>query len=121
MAGLSRVDTVLAEIDPKQSYDVGHIAAAVFDQHGNVTLVIYLLGFSAPLLGEDITRMGQQLARVGTSTTRASAGVVPARRHVPQLMFRAERRRSRPNKHRVRVLPRNEATEIHRRRLRALG
>jgi DNA-binding IclR family transcriptional regulator len=77
VAGLSRVDTVLAEIDPKQSYDVGHIAAAVFDQHGTVTLVIYLLGFSAPLLGEDITRMGQQLARVGTSTTRASAGVVP--------------------------------------------
>jgi DNA-binding IclR family transcriptional regulator len=77
VAGLSRVDTVLADIEPKQSYDVGHIAAAVFDQHGSVTLVIYLLGFSSPLTGEDLTRIGQQLARVGTSITRASAGVVP--------------------------------------------
>ena len=76
-AAFEGMKAVLADIAEKQHYDVAHIAGAVFDQHGSVTLVIYLLGFGSPLSGEDITRIGQQLARVGTSITRASAGVVP--------------------------------------------
>lgn len=77
VTGLSRVDTVLADIDPAASYDVAHIAGAVFDQHGAVTLALYLLGFSAPLSGVEVASIGQQLARVGMSVTRASAGAVP--------------------------------------------
>jgi DNA-binding IclR family transcriptional regulator len=74
---LSRVDTVVASVEPRRTYRVAHLAAPVFDQHGAVTLVLYLLGFSETLGGAEVERLGHQLLRVGVSVTRAAGGALP--------------------------------------------
>jgi DNA-binding IclR family transcriptional regulator len=77
VAGLSRIDTVLAAIEPRRNYPVAHVATPVFDQHGAVTAALYLLGFSAPVSGAELERVGHQLLRVGVSVTRAGGGTIP--------------------------------------------
>jgi DNA-binding IclR family transcriptional regulator len=77
VTGLSRVDTVLATIEPRRTYRVAHIATPVFDQHGVATAALYLLGFSAQVSGADLERLGHQLLRVGVSVTRAGGGTFP--------------------------------------------
>jgi DNA-binding IclR family transcriptional regulator len=77
VAGLARIDTVLAEVEGRRSYKVAHVAAPVFDQHGAVTAALYLLGFGAPVTGAEIDRVGHQLRRVGVSVTRAGGGTLP--------------------------------------------
>jgi DNA-binding IclR family transcriptional regulator len=77
VTGLTRLDTVLASIEPRRSYRVAHLAAPVFDQHGSVAAALYLLGFSAPVSGAEVERVGHQLLRVGVSVTRGGNGTIP--------------------------------------------
>jgi DNA-binding IclR family transcriptional regulator len=77
VSGLTRIDTVLATIEPRRSYRVAHLAAPVFDQHGAVAASLYLLGFSATLSGAEVERLGHQLLRVGVSVTRGGGGSIP--------------------------------------------
>lgn len=77
VTGLGRVDTVLSDIEPRRTYRVAHVASGVFDQHGNVSLALYLLGFSTPMTGAEVAEVGHQLTRVGVSATRASGGEPP--------------------------------------------
>jgi DNA-binding IclR family transcriptional regulator len=77
VAGLARAETVLAKLDARRKYRVAHLASPVFDAHANVSVVVYVLGFTEALRGSEIAALGRDLQGVTQSVTRAVKGVWP--------------------------------------------
>lgn len=77
ISALSRSETVLGSIDRRRSYAVAHVAAPIFDEHGAVSVAVYLMGFRAPVHGSELERIGSGLAASATTVSRATGGRPP--------------------------------------------
>ena len=67
----------LLDLDPAAEYSVGYLAASVFDERGQVALVINLDAFRSPLSAPEITNVGRRLLDTAMVITRATHGRVP--------------------------------------------
>jgi DNA-binding IclR family transcriptional regulator len=76
---LTSADTVLTSIEPGTAHRVAHVAAPVFDQHHDVQLAVYLLGFRGLLSAERLLEIAHRLVETATLVTRLGGGRAPTR------------------------------------------
>jgi DNA-binding IclR family transcriptional regulator len=56
---------IVGPIDPHREYSVNYIMAPVINIHGELQVCLTVLGFEAPLSGEEIKRVGEVVAQAG--------------------------------------------------------
>jgi DNA-binding IclR family transcriptional regulator len=70
---VERDDFLGVDLEPDRSYLVGTVNAPVFDPEGNVTLVLALNGFGAPLTGREVEALAHRLVLATTTVSKALA------------------------------------------------
>ena len=68
----------LTVVDPDSTYDVGMIAAPVFDSNGSVVAAITLSGFNPGTSGRDVLDIGERLSSAARLITKRSGGRMPS-------------------------------------------
>jgi DNA-binding IclR family transcriptional regulator len=76
---LTSADTVLTTIAAGTTHRVAHVAAPVFDQHHDVQLAVYLLGFRGPQQAEQLLDVAHRLVETASLVTRLGGGRAPSR------------------------------------------
>jgi DNA-binding IclR family transcriptional regulator len=56
-----KTDYTASDIDPDATYNLGFVAAPVFDAEGNVYFLLSLTGFVDPMTGAQVEKIGQKL------------------------------------------------------------
>jgi DNA-binding IclR family transcriptional regulator len=74
-------DPTRLDLDPATAYRVNYVAASVFDQRGDVALVLNLDGFTTPLRPVEITALGERLLDTAQVITRGVHGRFPPTGH----------------------------------------
>jgi DNA-binding IclR family transcriptional regulator len=70
-------DPMRLDLDPERHYDLAYIAASVFDERGEVALVLNLDGFTTPYLPDEITKLARRFRDVTDVITRGIHGQPP--------------------------------------------
>jgi DNA-binding IclR family transcriptional regulator len=78
LVALSTDDYELASIDPRRTYDIGMIAAPVFDGEGRVTVAISATGFPPAMSASDLVREAERVRDSAVLVTKMSRGRLPA-------------------------------------------
>ena len=67
----------LLDIDRSQSYLVNHIGAPAFGPDGEVSIALFLIGFTGPIPGTQLERDAQRLLQAAARVTKAIHGRAP--------------------------------------------
>jgi len=84
VAALGDIATVVIDPDPRDDYDVAHVAGPVRDGVEGVSLCLYLVGFRRSLSAYELERIGERLAgaarvvAAGAGTAGSAPGVAAA-------------------------------------------
>jgi DNA-binding IclR family transcriptional regulator len=74
-----RVDEyALIELDNSSAYRLNHIGAPVFNQHGRVTLALFLIGFQGDISAAEVPQYAERLRYACTAVTEKIGGREPA-------------------------------------------
>lgn len=74
-----RVDEyALIELDHSATYRLNHIGAPIFDQHGGVSLALFLIGFHGDIAAGEVPRYAERLRYACTAVTEKIGGREPA-------------------------------------------
>jgi DNA-binding IclR family transcriptional regulator len=68
----------LSVIEPERTYDVGMVAAPIFDTHRAVVAAVTLSGFNPDVPGHEVTAVGERLLGTARVITKRSGGRMPA-------------------------------------------
>jgi DNA-binding IclR family transcriptional regulator len=71
VAQLGDLGTVVFDLDDAVDYDLGHVAAPVFDAAGQVAISVYLVGLRGRHTGQAVHELGQRLGALATDITAA--------------------------------------------------
>jgi DNA-binding IclR family transcriptional regulator len=78
LSELAHTEYQIAELDDSRLYDVSMIAAPVFDDRGDVTLALTLLGFPPQLDASRVVQYGERVRDAGLIVTKQSRGRMPS-------------------------------------------
>jgi DNA-binding IclR family transcriptional regulator len=74
-----RVDEyALVELDNSSAYRLNHIGAPIFDQHGRVSLALFLIGFQGDIAAGEVPRYAERLRYACAAITEKIGGREPA-------------------------------------------
>ena len=74
-----RVDEyALIELDNSSAYRLNHIGAPIFDQHGRVSLALFLIGFQGDIAAGEVPRYAERLRYACAAITEKIGGREPA-------------------------------------------
>jgi len=76
--GVRVEEYALLDLDEAESYRLNHIGAPVFGHDGEVTIALFLIGFTGPILAEQVDALAARLCDAAARVTDKIGGRAPA-------------------------------------------